>query len=98
MLFFECNLDYNQFHEDFENKDSKEYYVEMNIDGFDFEVCVTVERCNNGFLIYKDREYYERKNGTQFEIKRRSPISKALQQLFDNWLIDYHKEYGYYTD
>ena len=84
---------FQSFYEDFENLDSKEYYVEMNIDGYSFEVMIEIERSNNTYVIFKDRKYYGIRNSNEqeFSIMRRSATSKNLQVLFNKWLDDYFK-------
>lgn len=78
-------LDFDQYFEDRE-KSFIEYSVDMNIDGFDFEVVVTIE---NG-VIEKDHTYYGKRNGhiTECTIMRHpgNGSYKTLQTLFDEWL------------
>lgn len=87
------NIDYGNFYQDIEGKESIEYYVPMEIEGYKFEVMVEIERCNKTFLIHKDRRYYGLRNGkqTEFSIKRSSATSKTIQELFEKWLEGYFK-------
>lgn len=95
LIEFLNELGYINFYQDLDGKESAEYYPEVEIDGYTFEVCVTIERCNNTFLIYKDKEYYGKKGSSTVEcsIMRHpnSPNEKTLQELFDTWLDGYFK-------
>lgn len=85
------SLDFDEYYCDVieQNKSMLEYSIDMTIDGYKFEVIVTIE---DG-IIEKDRNYYGHKNGqiTEFQIMPHPNQLKrtTLQDLFNNWLDDF---------